>query len=464
MKTPRRPTLPLPRRGEVPQRDGIEIRLAAAGLPPPPRLAWLEIDEEALEGNFAAVRSLVGRGTRVAAVVKADGYGHGLEVSARTFRAAGADMLCVATLDEALRLRAIGLDLPVLVLFPIPAWGIEDARAARLELVVSGEAHAREIVAAVGGPGSDAPEDKLRVHLEIETGLSRGGVLPERAASVANSLASSDRVRLVGIWSHLAAPEDAATTARQRERFTAAVAALDAAGHARPARHLAATGGLFCRSVPPFEVVRPGLCLYGQLGVPPAEDAGRARDVASALRPAMTLKARALRVELIPGGESVGYGGTWVAQRASIIATLPVGYGDGWVRGYAPGASALLRGGRVPLVGTVAMDAVMVDVTDADGVEQDEEFVLLGRQGEEEITVVELARLRNTIPWEVVTGMAYRVPRVYHRRSGLTGLRTLGGEWLAGPHPRDGEWSSGDDDGSVPSGDGAGSGHDAGGT
>jgi alanine racemase len=136
-----------------------------------------------------------------------------------------------------------------------------------------------------------------------------------------------------------------------------------------------------------------------------------------------------LRVEGFPAGTAVGYGGTWIAQRESVIATLPVGYGDGFVRAYSPGAGALVRGRRVPLVGTVAMDAVMADVTDVPGVDLADEFVLLGQQGGDSITAKELARVRNTIPWEVVTSMSFRLPRVYHAGSVLMGLRTLAGDF-----------------------------------
>jgi alanine racemase len=149
---------------------------------------------------------------------------------------------------------------------------------------------------------------------------------------------------------------------------------------------------------------------------------------AERLRPAMALKCMPLRVATFPAGTAVGYGGTWVAQRESVVATLPVGYGDGFARAYQPGGQALVRGRRVPLVGTVAMDAVMADVTEIEGVTTDDEFVLLGDQGDESITANELARLRNTIPWEVVTGMSFRLPRVYHAASVLKGLRTLAGE------------------------------------
>ncbi|MBA2557848.1 MAG: hypothetical protein H0V12_10980 [Chloroflexi bacterium] len=176
-------------------------------------------------------------------------------------------------------------------------------------------------------------------------------------------------------------------------------------------------------------MVRPGLVAYGVAPTPFPVSAG-AETFAASLRPAMTIKARALRVETVRAGEPVGYGGTWVADRESRVATLPIGYGDGWARASSPGAMALVRGRRVPLVGTVAMDAVTADVTEVADVGAADEFVLLGAQGEERIETGELARLRTTISWEVLAGMARRIPRVYDAGSEVTGMRTLAGERL----------------------------------
>ena len=194
-----------------------------------------------------------------------------------------------------------------------------------------------------------------------------------------------------------------------------------------PPRHLSATGGLFAARASLYEGVRIGLGLYGLMpeGFPVGESA---KSAFAKLRPAMSVKCRPLRVESFPAGTPVSYGGLWTADRPSRIATLPIGYGDGWARAYSPGASALVRGHRVPLRGSVAMDAVMADVTDVGDVGGDDEFVLIGAQGESEIVTNELARVRTTIPWEIVTSIAYRLPRVYHAGPVLKGLRTLAGE------------------------------------
>lgn len=373
------------------------------------------------------MRTLAPPRARLAAVVKSDGYGHGLEVAARTFVAAGAEMLCVATLDEGVRLRAAGVGAPVLVLFEVPPDAIPVASANELELVASDPAGLERTLAAMAAARAGKERAPLRVHLEIETGLGRAGFPPSDAGSAARRIAATPGVRLAGLWTHFASSHDGPTTAEQLRRFRDAEAALAAAGVAVPLRHVAATGGLFRAELGDGELVRPGLALYGELpdGFPIV---AQATAVARELRPAMTLKARPLRVERLAEGEAVGYGGLWRAPRPATVATLPVGYGDGWSRAYGGRASALVRGRRVALVGSVAMDAVIADVTDLPDVTTADEFVLLGAQGDERITATELARLRTTISWEVLASMAYRIARVYHAAAGLTGTRTLAGE------------------------------------
>ncbi len=406
----------------------IDEALRAAGLPALPRSAWLEIDQDALAGNLAAVRSLVGPNVAIAAVVKSDGYGHGLEVTARTFVAAGADRLCVATLDEALHLRTVGIHEPILVLFAIPPSRVDDAVQAGLDLVASDHeilAETLDRLAATTRPGQ-----AIGFHLEVETGLGRAGIVPEAVPDIARRIGSTANAELSGLWSHLASPEDVHVSAAQRAQLHIAATALRNAGQAVPPIHLSASGGLFAGTGELGGMVRPGLCLYGELDAD-LPIAGEARTAAAALRPAMALRCRALRILEVPTGTAIGYGGRWRASRPSRIATLPVGYGDGFARAYQPGGEALVRGRRVPIVGTVAMDAVAADVTEVAEATMADEFTLLGVQGADRITADELARTRTTISWEVLASMAYRLPRVYHSGPGLTGVRTLGGEILA---------------------------------
>ena len=354
-------------------------------------------------------------------VVKADAYGHGSVPVALALRAAGADGLCVAAVDEALELRRGGVEGDILVLYPVPPSRLAAVGRAQLSVAVTSERSADERVAAARALPSGA---SLRVHLEIETGLTRDGVWPERAAAVGVAIDRAAHLRLEGVWSHLATPEDAAATARQVERFEAAVAALRGAGIEAPRRHLAATGGLLSGRAPAYEMTRPGLAVYGVVpaGLPIAAATAAA---VKALRPAMRLVTRAVRIEEIAPGTAVSYGGTWTASRPSRIATLPVGYGDGFVRAYGGRPGALVRGQRVPIVGVVAMDATMVDVTGVPGVEEGEEFVLLGRQDAAEITAGELAEARGTVAWEVLATMARRLPRVYYAAARAVRVRTL---------------------------------------
>lgn len=377
-------------------------------LVPRHRSSWLEIDLAAVRHNAGLLRSLIGP-AGLAPVVKANAYGHGLVEVAIALRDA-VDALCVATLDEAIEVRAV-VGGRVLLLYPVPPAGAADAVACGAELTVMSPGDLPPLLAAV--PVGHPP---VAVHLALETGLGRGGLSAREAVAVAALVAADGRARLAGIWSHLATPEDDATSTDQVARFASAVEALRAAGHAPP-RHLAASGSLICASAPALELVRPGLAVYGVIDgdVPVAP---RARTVADGLRPAMTLAARPLAIGDVRPGETVGYGGRWRASRHSRVAILPVGYADGYLRGTQPGAAALVRGVRVPVVGVISMDALAVDVTDVPGVSREDTFVLLGRQEGQAISAGDLARARNTIAWEVLAGMAARMDRVYYPKTG----------------------------------------------
>ena len=409
----------------------IEARLATAGLPALPRMAWLELDLGALASNLAALRSLAG-GVPVHPVVKGDAYGHGAIPIARALVDAGAEGLSVATMDEALELREAGLGVPIRVLYPIPPGVVAEAMRAGIT-VAAGDpetAHALLTAAAAVVSSEAAHEDGrdllLEMEIEVETGLGRGGALPAEVAAVAARIAASPHARLVGMWTHLQASEDGGITGAQLGHFEEATALVAAAGHDVPRRHVAASGGVLT-GVGAFDGIRPGLSTYGIL---PDELEAVSDDVRGRFRPVMSLHARAARIADLPAGYGISYGPSFRTQRPSRIATLPLGYGDGFARAHANQAEALVRGRRVPLVGNVTMDAVMADVTDVPGppIGLDDEFVLIGAQGEQRITVEDLARQRTTNTWEVVTSMSARLPRVYHAATGaVVGMRTLTG-------------------------------------
>lgn len=392
-------------------------------MQPLPRTAWLEIDLDALRHNLALLRRLAGAGVPVRPVVKADAYGHGAVPVAEALEADGVDGFCVAAMDEALELREGGLRAPILVLYPIPgAWAVEAARH-RIAVTAGDGSLLDELVEATIGLPSTA---SLEIELEVETGLGRGGFSGVPLIDAALRIEAAPGLRLAGLWTHLQAVEDGELTNLQIGRFEAATAGVVEAGVALPIRHVAASAAVIAGGVGSYDGIRPGLAIYGLVpdelapaGIPPGAVEG--------LHPVMALYARPVRVEDLPEAWGISYGPTFRTARPSRIATLPLGYGDGWSRRLSNRAGAIVRGMRVPLVGNVAMDAVMADVTDVPGepVGVADEFVLLGAVGEQRITVAELAHERTTNSWEVVTGMARRLPRVYHSPAGPVGLRAL---------------------------------------
>lgn len=416
----------------------IEDRLRAAALPPVPRTAWIEVDLDRIASNLRAVSAALPPGVTIEAVVKADAYGHGAEAVSVAALAAGATGLAVATLDEALELRAVGVDAPLMTLFPIPPDGVVEAARAGVAIAAgdptlfdrSLAAYARAVGGDPGGPGS------LAVEICLETGLGRDGLFAAEAVAASRAIAAQPGVRLAGVWTHLQAPDNPTITARQLDRFVAGVASMAAAGIPVPRRHVLASGGIFAEvplargvgagRVPAFDGVRLGLALYGFVPDGQTADPGAATTVA-ALRPALSIRARPVRVADLDPGEGVSYGPDFVTTRRSRIATLPIGYADGWPRGLSNRAEALVRGRRVPLVGRVAMDALMADVTDVAGpaVTPDDEFVLIGEQAGASIPAGELARARTTITHEVVATLSRRLTRVYTASAAAVGVRTL---------------------------------------
>jgi alanine racemase len=404
------------------RREPIEARLSAAGLPALPRTAWLEIDLDAVRHNLDVVRRLAGPGVPVLPVVKADAYGHGAVEVAQALEAAGVEGLCVAAFDEAVQLREADIRVRIIVLYPIPTGWAGDAARQGIAVTAGDADLLGELLGAIRG----SPVASLDVELEVETGLGRGGFAGDDLVEAARRIVASPGLRLAGLWTHLQAVEDPALTADQLARFESATASLVAAGIPLPIRHVAASAALLDAGVASYDGVRPGISIYGLI-----PDELASVDVSEAvrgdLRPVMALYARPVRVRDLPAGWGISYGPTFRTARPSRIATLPIGYGDGWSRLLSNRAAAIVRRTRVPLVGNVAMDAVMADVTDVPGppVTVADEFVLLGRSGDDRITVAELALMRTTNSWEVVTAMARRLPRVYHAAAGPVGLRAL---------------------------------------
>jgi alanine racemase len=396
-------------------------------LPPLPRTAWVEIDLDSLAHNVRLLTSMLPDGARIDGVVKADAYGHGAVPVARALVRIGVRSLSVATYDEGLELRQAGIEVPIFVIFPIPPEFAAPALRHELAITVGDFTLLQRTLAVLAGLAEvEAAANRLAIHIEVETGLGRGGFDPSDVVAAAAAIDAAPRAHLAGLWSHLQSGGDMELSAAQADRFETAAELLQNAGRTVPTRHIAASGGLLAASVPSFDLVRVGISLYGV--VPDGLIASEKNLAAAAgLRPLLSLRAKPVRVAALPAGTGVSYGPSFVTPRPSNIATLPLGYADGYPRSLSNRAQALVRGMRVPIVGTVAMDAVMVDVTDVPGpaVTVDDEFTLIGDQRGETIGVAEVARWGNTISHEVLTAMSARLPRVYYAEAEAVELRIV---------------------------------------
>lgn len=365
------------------------------------RLVWAEVNLEAVAANTRNLARLV-HPARLFAVVKADGYGLGAEPVARTALENGAAGLCVARPEEGLALRAQGIDAPILILGPtLPSLAPEVVRA-RLTPTVCDPDLADALARAAGsGP--------VAVHVKVDTGLHRYGIAPAEVCPFIRRLSRYPQLRVEGLWTHLATADEAdkSFAYRQLALFREVLAGLPPV----PLRHAANTAAALDLPELRLDLVRVGLGIYGYY---PSKYVGRGLP----LRPALTLKSRVLRVHEVGPGEAIGYGRTWVAPRPTRVALVACGYGDGYPRHLSNRGFVLIRGRRCPLVGRVSMDLLTVDVSGLPEVGVGDEVVLVGRQGDEEVRLEELAELAETIPYELLTRLTPRVARVYVRPEG----------------------------------------------
>lgn len=381
-------------RGHTPRRRALDH---------PVRPTRAEIDLAALVANYAAVKKLVGK-TEVLAVVKANAYGHGAVEVAHALEEAGVRFLGVALVEEGLELRNAGVKAPILVLGGSYRGGYEIMVEQNLTPTVFREEHLAELSAAAKG----AP---VTAHLKIDTGMGRIGVAPQELSSFLDKAATYKRVKIDGLLSHFANADLAnqQITKAQIQQFKDALLLMKRRGMEPSFRHLSNSAGVLdvpeVRDGLELNLVRPGLMLYG------VSPAGWLKDRAP-LRPVLSWKTGVTHIKTVPVGTPISYGGTFVTKRQSVIATLPIGYADGYDRAYSNKAHVLIRGKRAPIAGRVCMDMCMADVTDIPGVDVGDEVVLLGKQGGEEIPVEELATLSETIPYEILCGVGARVPRV----------------------------------------------------
>ncbi|MGZ3673761.1 MAG: alanine racemase [Ktedonobacterales bacterium] len=371
----------------------------------PDRPTWLEVDLSAIGHNTQRIKQLVGPDVRVLVSLKADAYGHGAQRVARTVLHNGASWLGAATVSEGEPLRAVGIAAPILIFGYTAPWQAREAVRLDLRATVYSLESARALSRAARDLGREA-----RVHVKIDTGMARLGLRAEDVPAIVaffEALRELPGLTVEGVFTHFATADSADQTyaRRQLERFTHVLAALDERGLRPLLTHASNSAATLALPEARFDMVRPGAAIYG---LQPSDEVRLPEE----FTPGLAFKTQVAQVKDLPPGEGIGYGASFVTERATRIAVLPVGYADGFRRAPATWGEVLVRGHRAPLVGRVSMDQCVIDVTAIPGVRQGDEVVLIGRQGDETLTAEDVARRLGTISYEVVAELLARVPRI----------------------------------------------------
>jgi len=362
---------------------------------------WAEIDLDRVTHNLDVVRAHAGPNCRIMAIVKANAYGHGAVPVAWHLASRGVHAVGVGDSQEAIELRLAGLSIPILILGAVIHGELPDVVAHDIAVTV----HSAERVRTLDREARRAVR-QVAVHLKVDTGMGRLGCRPESAPELIELIHASEHLRLEGLCTHFssAGREGDDFTRLQIERFEAVTDRIRRAGWPVPARHAEASGAILGGVAGQFDFVRPGIALFG---LSPRPGTG------SELKPALSLKSQVIFLKDFEEGAPIGYGRTHITSGRTRIATLPVGYNDGYAFRLGGRADVLIRGVRAPVVGRVSMDYLTVDVGHVPGVSVGDEVVLMGHQGAECVTAEELADLSGTIPYEVLTRLGKRVVRVY---------------------------------------------------
>ncbi len=378
--------------------------------------AWVEVDLDALVHNVRCIRPLVDPSCRILLIVKADAYGHGAVEIAREAVRAGVYMLGVATVDEGRELRQAGIDAAILLLSPALPDEIPALLDAQLRTTIPDLGFARELSDAARARGTLAP-----VHVEVDTGMGRSGVLARDAHEWIRSVHALPGLLLEGVYTHFPVSDtDEAFTRRQARELADLVGALRAAGIDVPLVHASNSAGILNVPELHFDMVRPGGMLYGcvphpnLLGLQP-------------LRAVMSFRARLVQVRSLPPRSPISYGGDVYTCRETRLGIVPVGYGHGLARAYSGRGSVLCHGRRAHILGRVTMDMTMVDLSAIPEARVGDEVVLFGRQGASEIPVDEIAEKTGVIGYEILCGISKRVVRVYRRNGSVESMRGLTG-------------------------------------
>ena len=370
------------------------------------RPTWAEIDLSAIKHNLGQIKRLIGANrkgaVKIMAVVKANAYGHGLIEVARALQNLDIHYLGVATLDEAIALRQAGIKLPILVLGSILPEEVNTALDYEIALTVCN----KELAYALSKKAR-ATNKKVSVHIKIDTGMGRIGVWHERALEFMKMLKDMRNIYVEGIYTHFAsASRDKFFTSYQLQAFENLLEKLAQEGIRFPYRHAANSIAMVDLKRSHFNLVRPGIVIYG---IYPKRSFARILK----LKPVLSLKTKIVYLKSLPAGRSISYGRTYIAEKATRIATLPIGYADGYGRILSNRACALVKGQKALVVGKVTMDQTMINVGHIKGVKLGDEVVLIGQQGKLKMRAEEIARVSKTIPYEIVCSITNRVPRVY---------------------------------------------------
>jgi alanine racemase len=364
----------------------------------------VRIDLNALQENCQAIRQRVGSAARILAVVKSDGYGHGMVPSAQSLSKVGVDAFGVAEIHEAVALREAGIDGDIVVFLGVKTSEFKDIVHYGLQPVVFNALQLRELSAF-----ALEKEKSIGVHLKIDTGMGRLGIMPDEVEQYAGIITEEKGIYLAGLMSHFpcADGKELEGTIGQNELFAKIVESIAGTNQPFPA-HIANSAAAIRTPALHWDMVRPGLSLYGCY--PSDECRGMLT-----LKPVMTFRTEVIQVKDVPAGFGVSYGHTHVTTRPSKLALLPVGYNDGYLRSLSNRAQVLVRGRRAPQLGRVCMNVTVVDVTDIPGVCLGDEVILMGRQGTEEITADEIAGWMDTINYEVLCLFGNLNPRIYEK-------------------------------------------------
>jgi alanine racemase len=376
---------------------------------------WAEINLDNIAHNVKEIQRLVGKRTEIMAVVKADAYGHGVLETVSTLIENGTSRLAVSMLDEAIQLRKIGIDVPILVLSHTNPKRADELIKYQITQTIYSHDMAKILSDEALRQGV-----KAKVHIKIDTGMTRVGFPPGYSAVKAvMEIQKLPGIIIEGIFSHFATADekDSSYTMHQIELFESIISELNRIGILIPIRHISNSAAILQYPEFSMELVRPGIILYG---IYPSEEV---RKVDADFKPAMTLKTNIAMIKWVEAGTAISYGRKFTTGRKSLIATIPVGYADGYSKLLTGKGRVLVNGQFAPVVGSICMDQCMIDVTEIDGdVKTGDEVVLLGKQGNREITAQELAGYIGTIPYEIICIIGKRVPRVYFKNGQIVNV------------------------------------------